>query len=379
MFNSFKNKIKSWTQKISKGDEKDKEIKEISKEKIENKGNKGKEEISKDRAKKKANKKANKKIDKKNEESEKDVEKEREIKKEVKGEKGFFKTITKKKIKISEKEFEVYKEELEMLLLENNVAFEISEKIIEKLREKIIGKEFLKREAESEINDFLKEIIKEILVNPFDIVKRIKNKKENNPKEPYVIMFCGINGSGKTTSVAKISEMLKNENISSVMVAGDTFRAASIEQLKKHGERLSVKVISHDYGTDPASVGFDAKKYAEKHKIDCVLIDTAGRMHTDKNLLKELEKISRVCNPDLKIFVGESITGNDAVEQAKTFNWHLGIDGSILTKADIDEKGGTALSIGFMTQKPILFLGTGQEYDKIEPFNKKSFIEKLGL
>ena len=138
-------------------------------------------------------------------------------------------------------------------------------------------------------------------------------------------------------------------------------------------------MVSSTYGSDPASVGFDAISYAKKHKIDCVLIDTAGRMHTSKNLLAEIEKIARVCKPDTKIFVGESITGNDAVEQVKSFNFSIGIDGIILTKADIDEKGGTALSLGYVTKKPILYLGTGQLYKDIEPFNKQKFIETLGL
>jgi fused signal recognition particle receptor len=164
-----------------------------------------------------------------------------------------------------------------------------------------------------------------------------------------------------------------------VIAAADTFRAASIEQIKEHAEKIGVKVISNEYGSDPASVAFDAVKYAKKNSIDCVLVDTAGRMHTAKNLLKEMEKISKVCKPDLKIFVGESITGNDAIEQVKSFNWAIGIDGIVLTKADIDEKGGTALSVGYVTKKPILYLGTGQTYNSIEPFNKQKFIEKLGL
>tara|TARA_Y100000034_G_scaffold16497_1_gene17740 strand:+ start:4494 stop:5630 length:1137 start_codon:yes stop_codon:yes gene_type:complete len=303
------------------------------------------------------------------------VEKKEEIKP---GEKGFLKKITSKliKVKISEKEFEVYSEELEMLLLENNVALEVAEEIISKLKSEIVGKEFLKKEVEEEIKDSLKEIIKEILIEPFSLVDEIKKKKTG---EPYVILFCGINGTGKTTTVAKIAEQLKGKKISSVLAAADTFRAASIEQLQKHGERIGVKVISHEYGTDPASVGFDAIKYAKKNLIDCVLIDTAGRIHTSKNLLKEIEKVSKVCKPDLKLFIGESITGNDAIEQVKSFNWSIGIDGIILTKADIDEKGGTSLSVSYVTKKPILYLGTGQEYDAIEVFDKNKFIKRLGL
>ncbi|MEN7982689.1 MAG: signal recognition particle-docking protein FtsY, partial [Nanoarchaeota archaeon] len=250
-----------------------------------------------------------------------------------------------------------------------------------------VGKEFLKKEVESEIKDFFREIIEEILIEPYDFADRVKNRKsdvgsqgsEAGKRDPYVILFCGINGTGKTTTVAKVADYLKGNNLSCVLAAGDTFRAASIEQLKTHGERLNIKVVAHEYGSDPASVGFDAIAYAKKNKIDCVLIDTAGRMHTSKNLLKEMEKIVKVCKPDLKIFVGESITGNDILEQVRSFDWAIGIDGIVLSKADIDEKGGTALSVGYVTKKPILYLGTGQEYDKFEVFDREKFIERLGL
>jgi len=295
-------------------------------------------------------------------------------------EKGFFERISARlsKVKISEKEFEVYGEDLRILLLENNVAYEVAEKIIAELKKGVVGKELLKKEIEDEIREVLKEIIRGILIEPYDIIGKIKEKIQDQ-REPYVILFVGINGTGKTTTIAKIADYLKKKNISSVIAAADTFRAASIEQLQKHGERLGVKVISQQYGADPAAVGFDAIVHAKKNHIDCVLIDTAGRMHTAKNLMKEIEKISKVCRPDLKLFIGESITGNDSVEQAKSFDWALGIDGIILTKADVDERGGTALSVGYATKKPILFLGTGQEYDKIEVFNKEKFIKELGL
>jgi len=292
--------------------------------------------------------------------------------------KSFFQKFAPNKIKISEKDFSEYREDLEMLLLENNVAFEVADEIIKKLREKIVGKEVLKKELESEIRDSLREIISEILIEPFDLVKKILSKQDRS-SDPFVILFFGINGSGKTTSIAKISEFLKKKKLSSVLAAADTFRAASIEQLKEHGSKLGVKVIAHDYGSDPASVGFDAIQYAKKNRIDVVLIDTAGRMHTESNLIREMEKISKVCKPDLKIFIGESITGNDATEQARTFNQNIGVDGIVLSKSDIDEKGGTALSVGFITGKPIIFLGTGQNYKDIEYFDKKKFLDKLGL
>ncbi|MBM3228270.1 signal recognition particle-docking protein FtsY [Candidatus Pacearchaeota archaeon] len=317
----------------------------------------------------------------KEKEPEKEEKKKVVIKQKEEKEPGFFKKITEKvgKIKVSEKEFEAYGEELKMLLLENNVAFEIADKIIESLKEEIIGKEFLKKEIEFEIKECLKRIIENILVEPFNIVEKIKEKNSDQPKEPYVILFAGINGTGKTTTIAKIANYLKNSGFSCVLAAADTFRAASIEQIKKHGERLKMQVIAQQYGADPAAVGFDAIQYARKNFVNVVLIDTAGRMHTSKNLIKEIEKISRVCKPDLKFFIGEAITGNDIVEQVKSFDWAINIDGIILTKADVDERGGTILSVGHVTKKPIIFLGTGQEYDKIEPFNKNKFLKELGL
>jgi len=363
MFSKLKNKIKDWTKKVS---EKTEEVAVIEKP----------EEAPEKEIPLPV------KFDAGKQKYEPDLEKIREdLEKPTPGEKGFIKKITSKisKVKITEKEFEIYSEELEMLLLENNVALEVAEKIIKKLKEKIVGQELLKKEVEGEIKDAFKEIIEEILVEPFSIIQKIKEKSLDQAKEPYVILFCGINGTGKTTTIAKIARSLKEQNISCIIAAADTFRAASIEQIKEHGDKIGIKVISQNYGSDPAAVGFDAIKYAKKNFINCVLIDTAGRMHTSKNLLKEIEKISRVCEPDAKIFVGESITGNDAIEQAKSFDWAIGIDGIILTKADIDEKGGTALSVGYVTKKPILYLCTGQEYDAIEPFSKDKFIEKLGL
>jgi len=301
---------------------------------------------------------------------------------ERKQKKSFFRKITSKisKVKFSENDFEEYAEDLEMLLIENNVALEVAEKIIEKLREKLVGQEFLKKELEGLVEETLKDTIYEILVEPFDLIEKIKTfKKKNLENKPYKILFCGINGTGKTTTIAKFAHLLKKNNLSCVLAAGDTFRAASIEQLKKHGDKLNVKVISHEYGSDPASVGFDAIKYAEKNKIDVVLIDTAGRMHTEKNLMAQIEKVAKVTNPETKIFVGESITGNDIVEQVKVFNDSVKIDGIILSKADIDEKGGTALSVGYTTGKPILYLGTGQRYQDFEKFDRNKFVEKLGL
>ncbi len=293
---------------------------------------------------------------------------------------GFFEKIKTKisKTEISEEDFNRYSDDLQNLLLENNVAYTAVEKIIWELKRRVLGREFLKDEIESEIKASLRDTIEEIIMNPFDISFKIAEKQANS-KEPYIILFVGINGTGKTTTIAKVAEYLKDKRLSSVIAAADTFRAASIEQLKKHGEKLNVKIISQQYGSDPAAVGFDAISYAKKNHIPVVLIDTAGRMHTAKNLMKEIEKISNVCKPDLKLFIGESITGNDSVEQAESFNEAVGIDGIILTKADVDEKGGTAVSVSYATRRPVLFLGTGQEYRDLELFDKRKFTEKLGL
>ena len=220
----------------------------------------------------------------------------------------------------------------------------------------------------------LKETILKILIEPPNLIEQI-NKKNGI----YTIIFVGINGSGKTTTIAKVAHLLKKNKISCVIAAGDTFRAASIEQLEKHAENLDVPIIKQKYGSDPAAVAFDAKKYAEAHKIKVVLIDTAGRMYTKANLIKEMEKIVRVSQPDLKLFIGESITGNDATEQARTFNEAIDIDGIVLTKADVDEKAGTILSVSYVTKKPIFFLGTGQNYSDLMPFTKKEVMKGLGL
>ena len=392
MFGKLKEKIKDWTKSLVKGSEEtEKEIeKKVKKELKAEKKTKKKEEVKQKKEEKKQKTKEIELPTKFNvgtKKVEPDLKKLEEIKEELEeenkpGSKSFFQKITSKinKIKISEKEFDIYSEELETLLLENNVALEVAEKMVKELKEKIVGKELLKKEIESEIKSSFGDIIREILISPPDLIGEIKEKNLlGEKKEPYVILFCGINGSGKTTTIAKIAEHLKSKKISCVIAAGDTFRAASIEQIKTHGEKIGVKVIAHDYGADPAAVGFDAVQYAKKNFINCVLIDTAGRMHTQKNLLREMEKIVKVCKPDKKIFVGESITGNDAIEQVRSFDEAIGIDGIVLTKADIDEKGGTALSVGYVTKKPIFYLGTGQEYEKIEPFSKEKFIEKLGL
>jgi len=294
---------------------------------------------------------------------------------EVEEKKGFFgkvkQTFTTKTI--SADKFEELFWELEVALLENNVSVEVIEKIKEDLKKELVDKP-LPRDVESVIEETLKKTLQEILtVKKVDLLSLAKNKK------PLIIAFFGVNGAGKTTSIAKLTYYLQQHGLSVVLAACDTFRAAAIQQLEEHADLLKVKMIKHDYGSDAAAVAYDAVKYAEKNNIDVVLIDTAGRLHSNTNLMQELEKIIRVTKPDLKLFVGESITGNDCIEQARQFNSLVEMDGAILTKADVDEKGGAPLSIAYTIKKPILFLGMGQEYKDLEEFNAEKIMERLGL
>ena len=275
---------------------------------------------------------------------------------------------------LSNEQFDKLFWDLEVALLENNVAVEVIEKIKDDLKKELVNKPLPRSQIEPIIEDALRSSIESVFeIKGFDLVEKVREKK------PFVILFLGINGSGKTTTIAKVAKLLTTNGLSCVMAAGDTFRAAAIDQLEKHAQNLGVKLIKHQYGADSAAVAFDAIKYAEAHGINAVLIDTAGRMHSNTNLMDELKKIVRVSKPDLKIFVGEAITGNDCIEQAVSFDRAVGIDAIILAKADIDEKGGTALSIGYVTRKPILYLGTGQNYEDLEAFDKQKIIAGLGL
>src|SRR3989338_8960760 len=276
---------------------------------------------------------------------------------------------------ISTEKFEELFWELEVALLENNVSVEVIERIKDDLKQELVDKP-LPRDVEGKIEETLKRTLEDILsFRKVELLQRIQQHQQ----KPYVIAFFGINGSGKTTSIAKLAHYLQQHGCSVVLAAGDTFRAAAIQQLEEHALKMKVPMIKHEYGSDAAAVAFDAVKYAEKNNIDVVLIDTAGRLHSNVNLMAELEKIIRVAKPHLKIFVGESLTGNDCVEQAQQFHQHLEMDGIILTKADVDEKGGAPLSIAYTVKKPIFFLGVGQRYEDLESFDREKVLQQLGL
>jgi fused signal recognition particle receptor len=267
--------------------------------------------------------------------------------------------------------------ELEIALLESDVATEVIDALKDDLKKQLIGSTVNKDKIAETVKQELRKSISTMFDNAgkVDIISNIKTKKEKG--EPYIISFMGINGTGKTTTIAKVANLLRENKYSVVIAAADTYRAGAIEQISEHGKRLNVKVIAQNYGSDPAAVARDAVLYAKSHKIDCILIDTAGRMQTSKNLMDQISKINKVVNPDLKLFVGDSLAGNDTVSQAREFHNYTKFDGAILTKSDADARGGAAISIVKVTSSPILYLGVGQEYNDLKSFDKDVFLETI--
>ena len=268
--------------------------------------------------------------------------------------------------------------EFELALIESDIAPVIAENLVKKVKETITGTKVDRSlDTESHLRAHLKNVVKNVLNEASDLnfLKVISEKKKTG--NLFSIVFLGINGTGKTTTISKIGKLLKDNDFSVVFAAADTHRAGAIEQLTEHAKRLSLKVVSQRYGADPSAVARDAILYARSHKIDVVLIDTAGRMQTSKNLMDEMTKIIRVIEPDLKIFVGDALAGSDTVSQAKEFSEYTEFDAAILTKIDADAKGGAALSIISVTGKPIIFLGMGQEYENLIPFDINNFVSSI--
>jgi len=263
-------------------------------------------------------------------------------------------------------------------LIENDVAVLVADHIGDEMEKRLDGIQ-VKRlgDRKQVVRDSLRDVLLETLTTGERISFLGLAQKKRGLKEPFVVVFVGINGTGKTTSIAKVARLLMKSGFSVVLACADTYRAGSIEQLEEHARRLGVRMIKHSYGSDPAAVAYDAVSHAKAHGINAVLIDTAGRIQTDRNLMAELTKIKRVIRPDLTVLTVDSLTGNDAVMQAEEFHRSVGIDGTILTKVDADVKGGSALSVTFVTGKPILFIGVGQRYEDLEEFKPERFTDMI--
>lgn len=288
---------------------------------------------------------------------------------------GFFSFIREKTI--SEKHVEDTLWELEMGLLEGDVAMEVASEVVDSVKQNLVGKKIKRSNDITEYTfNALRDAVAEIIDIPGkNMTEMIEEKKAQG--EPLVVMFVGINGTGKTTTIGKLANYYLKKGYTPVIAASDTFRAGAIEQVNYHADNVGVKLIKHQKGSDPAAVAYDAIEHARAQGKELVLIDTAGRMQTNTNLMDEMKKIKRVANPDLVIFVGDALTGNDATEQAVKFNDAIDVDGVILTKADADSKGGASLSIGYVIKKPILFLGMGQGYEDIMEYDAQWMLNQL--
>ena len=282
--------------------------------------------------------------------------------------------IFEQEVILEEKDLEEPMWALEMALMESDVALPVAEEIVREVKADLVGK---KKKIGADTGAIAEQSLRNALItllskNHLDFDEYVRSKEK-----PVKILFVGVNGTGKTTSIAKVAKYLMNQGYSVVLAAGDTFRAGAIEQLEVHGEKLGLKVVKHKTGGDPAAVIFDAVEYAKAHNKDVVLADTAGRLHTNINLMDQMRKIVRVTKPDLLIFVDEAIAGNDAVERARLFNESVAIGGTILTKTDADAKGGSAISIAYITGKPVLFLGVGQTYPDLVKFEPEWLVDRL--
>lgn len=282
---------------------------------------------------------------------------------------GLFARVFEKEI--TEQDVQLVMKELQLALLENDVALEVAEKISDDIKKELTGKYARRGKIEELIENALKNAMLDVMKQEKINLEELINEKDG----PFTIVFLGFNGTGKTTTIAKFAHKFKKYN--PIIAAADTFRAASIEQLETHSERLGVRLVKHKYGADPAAVIFDAKKAALASNSKLVLADTAGRSHSNVNLMDELKKIVRVNNPDLKILVLDSITGNDIFEQSRLFNEAVGVDAVVLTKADVYDKGGAALSAAHTIKRPILYMGTGQEYSDLKEFNPEEIVGNL--
>jgi len=289
---------------------------------------------------------------------------------------NFYDRVT--KTELQGKDLDRVLDEFQLSLVENDVAVSVADYVATELKEKLKDVQFARfSDPRGRVKAILSDVLLSVLdrAGRLDIFELVEEKKKAGV--PAIIVFVGINGTGKTTSIAKLAHILQRKGRTSILAASDTYRSGSIEQLEEHARRIGVRLIKHQYGADPAAVAFDAVNYARAHGINAVLIDTAGRMQTNQNLLEEMRKIVRVTKPDLTILVVDALTGNDAVEQGKVFSQAVKIDGIILAKLDADVKGGNAISLSYIMGRPVTLVGTGQGYDDLEPFQPQTIVRNL--
>jgi len=289
---------------------------------------------------------------------------------------NFYDRVT--KTELQGKDLDRVLDEFQLSLVENDVAVSVADYVATELKEKLKDVQFARfSDPRGRVKAILSDVLLSVLdrAGRLDIFELVEEKKKAGV--PAIIVFVGINGTGKTTSIAKLAHILQIKGRTCILAASDTYRSGSIEQLEEHARRIGVRLIKHQYGADPAAVAFDAVNYARAHGINAVLIDTAGRMQTNQNLLEEMRKIVRVTKPDLTILVVDALTGNDAVEQGKVFSQAVKIDGIILAKLDADVKGGNAISLSYIMGRPVTLVGTGQGYDDLEPFQPQTIVRNL--
>ncbi len=288
----------------------------------------------------------------------------------------FYDSIAKTELK--GKDLEKVLEEFQLELIESDVAVTVADYVCSELREKLGDVQFARfSDPRAKIKEILGEVLLSVLnrAGRLDLFELVEQKKATG--EPLIIVFVGINGTGKTTSIAKLAYILQKRGRTAILASSDTYRSGAIEQLEEHARRIGVRMIKHQYGADPAAVAFDAVNYARAHGVNAVLVDTAGRMGTNTNLLEEMKKIVRVTKPDLTILVVDALTGNDAMEQGKVFSQAVRIDGIILAKLDADVKGGSAISLSYVMGKPVTLVGTGQTYDDLESFQPEAVVKNM--
>ena len=277
--------------------------------------------------------------------------------------KSLSKTVEAIKTVAPKKKITFTKDELEEILLEADVEYDLVEIIIEQT--------------------YQKEITRDILRSKLLATLAHTSYKEPQYTAPFVELIVGVNGAGKTTTISKLAQRYKNDGKKVILGAGDTFRAAAIEQLTLWSQRLDIPIVSSKQGHDSSAVAYDTIDSAKSKGYDHVIIDTAGRLHTQTNLANELKKINRICDkahagsPHRTVLIIDGTQGNSAIAQAKAFNEMIGIDGIIITKLDGTAKGGSVFSIAYALELPILYVGTGEQPEDLTPFDKYEFVDGL--